>query len=109
MIQASNSRHTRTFFCQTIKERDAWLMALRKVSQSHRLHELYDIKMNDQLGKGRFASVYPGIRKRDRTEVAVKIIPKAKTLRDDEREYIRTEISILRLAEHPNIVSLHDV
>lgn len=107
-IQASNSRRSRSFFCQTSKERDAWVQALGKVSQSHRFHELYDVKMIEQLGKGRFASVYPGIRKRDRAEVAVKIIP-AKTLRDDEREYIRTEISILRLAEHPNIVRLYDV
>ena len=61
--------------------------------------------MLDDLGEGIFGSVKLGIEKKTKERVAIKIIKKKKAKQSDI-EIVRTEIDIMKLYHHPNVVHL---
>jgi doublecortin-like kinase 3 len=102
----------RVFYCNSRDEQDQWLHALAKAANIASIHEFFDIGYEDtkiQIGKGKFSIVYQAVR-RDATKekLAVKVIQK-KGVGEDDREYMRTEIAVLRLVNHPNIVRMVDM
>lgn len=70
-----------------------------------------DIKLNVEeeltftscLGQGSFAKVYEGFDKRNKMNVAIKVIDKRKVLEPKRRALIQTEINILSKMKHRNI------
>jgi serine/threonine protein kinase len=63
--------------------------------------------MLDDLGEGIFGSVKLGVEKKTKERVAIKIIKK-KSAKQSDIELVRTEIDIMKLCHHPNVVSLLD-
>ncbi|WZZ22880.1 hypothetical protein YC2023_124267 [Brassica napus] len=61
------------------------------------------------LGQGTFAKVYYGRSVHTNESVAIKMIDKEKVLRVGLSDQIKREISVMRIAKHPNVVSLHEV
>ncbi len=60
------------------------------------------------MGNGKFGLVRLGIHKKTGRKVAVKIMSK-KEMNNLDLELVRTEIEILKVGQHPNIVRLYDV
>ena len=96
----------RKYYLQDESEYIKWVEAIRKVVHYSNISELYEIKGN--LGKGKFGQVKLGIHKESGKQVAIKIINK-KYVEDMEFEQIKSEIDILKIAKHPNIIKLYDV
>ena len=96
----------RKYYLQDESEYIKWVEAIRKVVNYSNISELYEIKGN--LGKGKFGQVKLGIHKESGKQVAIKIINK-KYVEDMEFEQIKSEIDILKIAKHPNIIKLYDV
>ena len=96
----------RKYYLQDESEYIKWVEAIRKVVHYSNVSELYEIKGN--LGKGKFGQVKLGIHKESGKQVAIKIINK-KYVEDMEFEEIKSEIDILKIAKHPNIIKLYDV
>ena len=63
--------------------------------------------MLDDLGEGIFGSVKLGVEKKTKERVAIKIIKKKKA-KPSDIELVRTEIDIMKLCHHPNVVRLLD-
>lgn len=63
-----------------------------------------------ELGKGQFGSVYKGLDTSDgNKEYAVKLLPRVKVESSPLiSKLFRSEISIMRIVDHPNILKLHD-
>ncbi|KAK6271682.1 hypothetical protein POUND7_008765 [Theobroma cacao] len=61
------------------------------------------------LGQGTFAKVYYARSIRTNQSVAIKVIDKEKILRGGLINQIKREISVMRIARHPNIVQLYEV
>ncbi|ESQ40639.1 hypothetical protein EUTSA_v10013492mg [Eutrema salsugineum] len=61
------------------------------------------------LGQGTFAKVYYGRSVHTNESVAIKMIDKDKVLRVGLSEQIKREISVMRIAKHPNVVELYEV
>ncbi|XP_014489662.1 CBL-interacting serine/threonine-protein kinase 10 [Vigna radiata var. radiata] len=61
------------------------------------------------LGQGTFGKVYYGRSAITNQSVAIKMIDKDKIMRTGQVEQIRREISVMRLARHPNIIQLFEV
>ncbi len=80
--------------------------ALREAAQVKPIDSEYII--GKQLGEGRFSIVKSCIHKVTGAERAVKIVDKT-VMEAEEEDLMRTEISILRLVHHKNIVRLIDV
>ncbi|CAJ1960546.1 unnamed protein product [Sphenostylis stenocarpa] len=61
------------------------------------------------LGQGTFGKVYYARSALTNQSVAIKMIDKDKIMRTGQVEQIRREISVMRLARHPNIIQLFEV
>lgn len=104
-ICQKNSAKSKVLFCNSAEERDAWLVALVRATKCTSIHDFYKVD-EKKIGSGKFATVHRAEPKGDDGKpVAVKIISK-EGVNDESREYIRTEIAIMRLVNHPNVVRL---
>ncbi len=97
---------TRLFYAKSKADRDDWVFNLREASEAIPIEEDYHI--GQVLGKGRSSRVCICVNKKTLQRMAVKIIDKA-LMDDDERELVRSEIAIMKLIYHPNIVRMHSI
>ncbi|RLN54406.1 hypothetical protein BBJ28_00007788 [Nothophytophthora sp. Chile5] len=104
--EPGSSREKRTVFTRSPEDQKRWAAALRQATNKVSIEEVYDV--GAQLGRGRFSKVCEATHKLTGAKTAVKIIDKIK-LQAAEKELLRTEIAILKLVRHPNLVRLHDV
>ncbi|KAG7395543.1 hypothetical protein PHYBOEH_003632 [Phytophthora boehmeriae] len=104
--EPGSSREKRTIFTRSVESQKRWEIALRKATDKISIEEVYDV--GAQLGRGRFSKVCEATHKTTGVKTAVKVIDKSK-LQLTEKELLRTEIAILKLVRHPNIIRLHDV
>ncbi len=96
----------RKYYVINEEEYKNWVKAIRKAVGYSNLNDIYEIK--DVLGKGKFGLVRLGIHKESGRKVAIKIINK-KLVSNLDLEQVKTEVEILKIAQHPNIIRLYDV
>ena len=96
-------RQQRILYARSALERKKWLAALQASSCKPPLEDVY--VMGEELGKGQFSTVVQATHRVSNEAVAVKVIDKRK-LGQNEKELLRTEIAILKLVQHPNILQL---
>eukprot|EP01083_Nonionella_stella_P285590 972175_1 len=83
-----------------------WLEILEISAQTVSISRYYEL--GDILGKGSFAHVCKAKEKLSGRKVAVKIIEK-KIIDGKQKEYIRIEMSVMKLVRHPNVMRLEQV
>lgn len=96
---------TRTYYVDNPNQYKDWLFNLRKAVGYSNLADIYDIE--EEIGKGKFGLVHLGINKLTKEKVAIKTLCK-KNMSVTDLEQVKTEIEILKIADHPNIVRLYD-
>lgn len=100
----THHRHeVRTLFTRTPADRDAWVSLLQRAAQVVPIEDDYVI--GKELGRGRFSRVCECINKVTTEHFAVKIIDKT-TIAAEDKSLIRTEIAVMKLVNHPNIIRL---
>jgi Ca2+-binding EF-hand superfamily protein len=95
----------RSFYCNTKEIYDNFNQALKEAFGYQNFFYYYE--MLDDLGEGIFGSVKLGVEKKTKERVAIKIIKKNKT-KPSDIELVRTEIDVMKLCHHPNVVHLLD-
>ena len=95
----------RSFYCNTKEIYDNFNQALKEAFGYQNFFDYYE--MLDDLGEGIFGSVKLGVEKKTKERVAIKIIKKNKT-KPSDIELVRTEIDVMKLCHHPNVVHLLD-
>lgn len=70
-------------------------------------YDRYDIQ--EQIGKGGFATVSRAVRVKDRKLFAAKMIRKDKIAKDKERTYFINELRVSRLVDHALLVKTYEV
>lgn len=107
-VQQRNVADKRIFWCSTAEERRDWLTALTAATRSPAMEDFYHLS-NEEIGRGKFAAVVQA-RPRDdpQTVLAVKVINK-RGISEEDREHLRTEVAILKLVDHQNVVRLVDL
>ena len=95
----------RTYFCDNKEEYDNWVKYLQIATNYLNIHEIYDIK--EELGAGSFSVVKLAINKITNQKVAVKVMEKKK-MNSTRLESARTEIEIMKICQHPNIIHFID-
>ena len=96
----------RTYYIEDEKEYKDWLNKLHLSIDYKNLLDLYDIK--EKSGKGKFGLVKHAIHKQSGKEVAIKIMAK-KNMSTADLELAKTEIDILKICNHSNIIKLYDI
>ena len=99
-------KKTRYYFTENEEDYKKWVNTIKKVIGFMDLNEIYEIK--DKLGHGKFGLVRMGIHKFTQKKVAIKIMSK-KEMNNEDLELVKTEIEILKICQHPNIIRLYDV
>jgi len=101
----SESYVPRVFYCNTKEEFDQWMKNLQ-VFKSSTVMDLYTF--HEKIGTGKFSVVYRATSKADKNaEYAVKVIEK-KLLRPEEKEFLLSETSVMKVLDHPNMIKLID-
>jgi serine/threonine protein kinase len=104
LCTGEHHRHDqRLLYCKSEDERDKWVNALQKAAHVVPIEDDYVI--GKELGRGRFSVVKECVHKRTNNHAAVKIIDKA-TMEPEEKVLLRTEIAVLKLVNHPNIICM---
>jgi len=96
---------TRTYFCNNNSEYEHWAKSLKIATNYSNILEIY--KISEVLGSGSFSLVKMGINQVTKQKVAVKIMDK-KMMSSSRLESARTEIEIMKICQHPNIIHFID-
>ena len=96
----------RKYYLSDESEYYNWVNTIRKIVGYSNLNEIYEIRQ--VLGKGKFGLVKLGIHRGNGRKVAIKIINKKLVTAIDVQQ-VKTEIDILKIAKHTNIIQLYDV
>eukprot|EP00747_Dinoflagellata_sp_TGD_P038633 gnl/TRDRNA2_/TRDRNA2_139789_c1_seq1.p1 gnl/TRDRNA2_/TRDRNA2_139789_c1~~gnl/TRDRNA2_/TRDRNA2_139789_c1_seq1.p1 ORF type:complete len:612 (+),score=106.10 gnl/TRDRNA2_/TRDRNA2_139789_c1_seq1:254-1837(+) len=104
-IYQGSTQRRRILLASSEQDRLEWVTVLSAATRKNSILDFY--KVGDQeLGRGKFATVKEATTVHPpETKLAVKIISKT-GISSEDREYIRTEIAILKLVDHPNVVKL---
>lgn len=110
IIPPSMHAPQRELYARSKRMRDQWIRSLRVASRHINFDDKYEIL--EAIGRGRFSQVHlcrhlQG-EKGEEKDRAVKITDK-KLMSEKEIELLRTEIAVLRLVKHPNLIRLYDV
>ena len=101
-----HSQKKRRFFVNSEAELKQWIEALIKALGKRKLQEEY--RLEEPIGHGKFSIVMSGTNIKTGEKVAIKVITK-KRMTQSELEMQRTEIEVLKIAQHPNIIKLIDI
>jgi hypothetical protein len=97
---------TRDYYVDNENDFITWVEAVKKSTGYSDLNDIYDVK--EKLGNGKFGLVRLGVHKKTGRKVAIKVMNK-KDMNNQDLELVRTEIEILKISQHPNIIRLYDV
>ena len=96
----------RVYYTSEEDEYKKWIENLKIATNYTNLNDLYEITKN--LGKGKYGLIKLGKNKKTNKEVAIKILCKT-NMRNDQLSLIKTEIDILKICHHKNIIHLYDI
>lgn len=96
----------RDYYVESKEEYQNWIKYLSKAIGFFDLSTKYDI--GSKLGNGKFGLVKLAINKSNDQKYAAKFMSK-KEMSNVDLELVRTEIEILKVCQHPNIIRIYDV
>lgn len=99
-------KKTRFYYVEKSSDYKVWIEKLKIATGYTNLTDLYEIK--EKIGNGKFGLIKLGINKVNKEKVAIKIMSK-KDMTTEDLELVRTEIEILKICQHPNIIRLYEV
>jgi calcium-dependent protein kinase len=96
----------RDYYVESKEEYHNWVKYLSKAIGFFDLSTKYEI--GSKLGNGKFGLVKLAINKSNDQKYAAKFMSK-KEMSNVDLELVRTEIEILKVCQHPNIIRIYDV
>lgn len=100
------SNKTRIYYTSSFEESQQWVITLKLAIGYQSFNDIYEMQ-NEVLGEGKFGLVKLGIHRKTGEKVAIKIIKK-QSMAVKDFELVRSEIDIMKMCRHPNIVRLLD-
>jgi serine/threonine protein kinase len=97
---------TRNYYCYDKEAALKWATSIKNAIGYSSFFDFYE--MLDDLGEGKFGLVKMGVHKKTKEKVAIKIIKKESMQNSADIELVKSEIDIMKLCRHPNIVRLLD-
>lgn len=97
---------SRSYYTTDREQAVSWINRLRKAIGYESFFDFYEII--DDIGEGKFGVVKLGVHKNTKLRVAIKTIKKENLKTKQDQELVKSEIDIMKLCRHPNIVSLLD-
>lgn len=99
-------KKNRYYYVDNEKDYMTWMLKIKKAVGYSDLNDIYEVK--EKLGNGKFGLVRLGLHKHTGRQVAIKLMKK-KEMTTQDLELVKTEIEILKICQHPNIIRIYDV
>ena len=99
------SSKSRNYYTITREACQEWATSIKDAIGYKSFFDFYD--MLEDIGEGKFGVVKLGVHKKTKEKVAIKIIKK-ESMNATDIELVKSEIDIMKLCRHPNIVTLLD-
>jgi Ca2+-binding EF-hand superfamily protein len=96
----------RCYYIQSKESCQKWMTKIKQAIGYLNFFDYYE--MLEDLGEGKFGKVKLGVYKKTREKVAIKIIKKSSLENLKDIELVKSEIDIMKLCRHPNVVKLID-
>ena len=96
----------RYYLFENEEQIDIWVSKIQSAIGYTNLTDIYTVK--EKIGNGKFGLVKLGIHKETGEKCAIKILSK-KDMPPKELDLAKTEIEILKICRHPNIIRIYDV
>eukprot|EP00736_Rhodelphis_marinus_P007849 Rmarinus@m.1239 len=106
LTSVGGEKASRVFYTKTESERSDWVQKLTIETNVIRFEDRYNV--GEKIGCGLSADIHLATRKETGEKFALKVIDKA-SLTESRREFLRTEICVLRLLNHPNVVRCEEI
>ena len=100
------SNKTRTYYTESLDDAQDWIDLLKKGIGYISFADKYEMQ-SKTLGEGKFGLVKLGVHKKTGEKVAIKIIKK-EAMTPKDQELVKSEIDIMKMCRHQNIVRLLD-
>ena len=100
------SSKVRNYYTPDQEIANEWLNVLKKSIGYQSFFDFYEI-IDEEIGEGKFGVVKLGLHKKTKAKVAIKIIKK-ESMNLMDMELVRSEIDIMKLCRHPNVIRLLD-
>lgn len=97
---------TRNYYCYDKNSALKWSANIKKAIGYSSFFDYYE--MLDDIGEGKFGLVKLGVHKKTKERVAIKIIKKESMTNAADVELVKSEIDIMKLCRHHNVVKLLD-
>lgn len=101
-----SNKDNKIFYVNSQKTLNKWVTSLQIAVNQRKIEDFYEIKNN--LGEGKFGIVKLAENKITKIKVAVKTVKKS-DLRQTEFELIKTEIDLMKVFKHKNLVQLIEI
>eukprot|EP00347_Sterkiella_histriomuscorum_P009944 403339273 len=99
-------KKSQTVYLKEKEQQQQWMESFQNILQTRKIEDYFKIK--EKVGEGKFGQVRKSFNRQTGEVVAVKIQRK-NNMDKLEIELLRSEIEILKVCTHPNIVQLIDV
>ena len=99
------SHKTRTYYSESKQDAESWISVIKLAVGYKNFFDVY--KIEDTIGEGKFGVVKLGIHNKTQEKVAIKIIKKV-DMTSKDLELVKSEIDIMKMCKHQNIVRLLD-
>lgn len=87
---------------------NSWIIAIKSILGINSFLDKYE-ENKKILGKGKFGIVKLGKNIVQKEEVAIKIFSKDNLIKNEYMHFIKTEIEVLKMCCHPNIIKLREI
>ncbi len=96
----------RTYYHKDYQYIVTWIKYLRQAIGYQNFFDFYS--MEETIGEGAFGVIKLGINKLTNMKVAIKILGKENIKNKEDWDLIKTEIDIMKISKHPNIINFID-
>jgi tRNA A-37 threonylcarbamoyl transferase component Bud32/Ca2+-binding EF-hand superfamily protein len=93
-------------WCEDKDTCSSWISKLEQAARFKKFKHHYHLEK--KIGQGKFSEVYLASEFSSGLKYAVKVIDKTK-LKKSEKELIRSEIAIMKILDHPGVISMKEI
>lgn len=96
----------REYYCANEDEYQSWIDKINKATGNSSIFQKYEIL--EMVGKGKFGVIKQVINKETKLKCCLKVMNK-KSMTSKDLQELKTEVEIMKVCQHPNIVRLYDI
>lgn len=97
----------REYYCQDEEEYNTWIKKINEATGNSCFTNKYEI-VDNKMNSGKFGLIRQVVNRETKEVFCLKIMAK-KSMSNKDLQELKTEVEIMKICQHPNIVKLDDI